>query len=316
MSERLSLGVDIGGTKTAVGLVNETGAVVERLVVPTPKDSAESLVAAIANAVRDLEQRQDALEAGIGVAVAALVDRTRGMVPFAAHLPLEQVPFQVLIEQATGRPVSVDNDATAAMSGEWAFGAAKGSTECLMVSVGTGIGGGAVCGGLLQRGAHGMAGEIGHQRFIPEGRLCACGLKGCWEQYGSGRVLDRWAREHLDGGTSIAGLLISKAGSVERVTGKTVSQLAADGVAEARECLAEVGFNIGVGMASLAAVFDPELFVVGGGLADNGNLLLEPMAQAFEQHFFGAAHRDTPPIALALLGPDAALIGAAGLAPR
>ncbi|NLC97702.1 MAG: ROK family protein, partial [Actinomycetales bacterium] len=145
---------------------------------------------------------------------------------------------------------------------------------------------------------------------------CACGLRGCWEQYGSGRVLDRWAQQHLVGSTPVAKLLIAKAGSAEQVTGKTVSQLAADGIREARECLATVGYNLGVGMASLAAVFDPEFFVVGGGLADNKELLLEPMVQSFEEHLFGAAHRKVPPIKLALLGPDAALIGAAGLAPR
>lgn len=309
----MNLGVDIGGTKTVVGVVTSAGDVLERMVFPTPKESADHLVASVARAAQNLGESHEF--ASVGVAVAALVDRTRGLVPFAAHLPLQHVPFREMIEQATNRPVNIDNDATAAMWAEWTFGAAQGSTECVMVSVGTGVGGGAVSGGVLQRGAHGMAGEIGHQRFVPDGILCACGLRGCWEQYASGRVLDRWAHQHLEDRSAVADLLIAKAGSSDRVTGKTVSQLAADGIDEALACVAQVGSHLGVGMASLAAVLDPDLCVVGGGLLDNGELLLTPAREAFSRHFFGAAYRDIPRIVPAVLGPDAALIGAAGLAP-
>lgn len=313
MNDTAHFGVDIGGTKTAVGVVSAAGEIIERVTLPTPKESAEALVAAIAGAIAVLSERHRA--SGVGVAVAALVDRRHALLPFATHLPVRATPFQTMLEQSTGHAINVDNDATAAMWAEWQLGAARGSDECLMVSVGTGVGGGAVSGGALQRGFNGMAGEIGHLRFVPDGLPCPCGLQGCWEQYASGRTLDRWAREQLAAGTPMARLLIAEAGEAEQVSGKTVSRLAAAGVPEAVECLRDLGRNLGIGMASLASVLDPELIVVGGGLVETGELLLAPARQALAEHLFGAQHRDVPDIVPAELGPDAALIGAAGLAP-
>lgn len=313
MSDSARFGVDIGGTKTAVGVVSAAGEIIERVTLPTPKESAEALVAAIATAIASLSERHRSV--GIGVAVAALVDRRQALLPFATHLPVRATPFPAMLEQSTGHSINIDNDATAAMWAEWQLGAARGSDECLMVSVGTGVGGGAVSGGDLQRGFNGMAGEIGHLRFVPDGLLCACGLRGCWEQYASGRTLDRWAREQLAASTPVAQLLVAEAGDAEQVSGKTVSRLAAAGVPQAADCLRELGRNLGIGMASLASVLDPELIVVGGGLVETGELLLAPARQALAEHIFGSGHRQLPDIVPAHLGPDAALIGAAGLAP-
>lgn len=312
MSDTAHFGVDIGGTKTAVGVVSSAGIVIERIVIPTPKESAEALVAAIATAISALSERHRA--SGVGVAVAALVDRRHALLPFATHLPVRATPFATMLEQSTGHAINIDNDATAAMWAEWRLGAARGSNECLMVSVGTGVGGGAVSSGALQRGFNGMAGEIGHLRFVPDGLLCPCGLRGCWEQYASGRVLDRWAQEQLAADATVSRLLIAEAGGADQVSGKTVSQLAAAEVPEAVKCLQELGRNLGIGMASLASVLDPEIIVVGGGLVETGELLLAPTRQALTEHLFGAQHRDIPDIVPAQLGPDAALIGAAGLA--
>ncbi len=312
MSRRASLGVDIGGTKTALGVVDPSGNILDRMVIPTPKESAEKLVAEIATGAALMAEQHP--YRGIGVAVAALTDKRHDNVPFATHLPLRNVPFTHMLSHATGHGVTIDNDATAAMWGEWKRGAARGTSDSIMVSVGTGIGGGIVSHGELQRGYNGMAGEIGHLRLVPDGRLCGCGLRGCWEQYASGRVLDRWVAEQLIEATPFAGQLIEQAGSPDAVTGKSVSDLARAGVPQAIDVVAQLGQHLGAGMASLASIVDPELFVIGGGLVELGELLFAPTRESFESHFFAAAYREWPRIVSAELGADAALIGAADLA--
>ncbi|TXJ07498.1 MAG: ROK family protein [Aeromicrobium sp.] len=310
MSERIGIGVDIGGTKTAIGVVTATGELLERVVVATPKESAQQLIDVITQTTSELAQRFAFTT--MGVAIAGLVDANQAKVAYATHLPVRGLAMKAQLEAATGLTVLIENDATAALWAEWAWGAARELQNSVMVAIGTGIGGGFVVDGHVQRGATGLSGEIGHLRFVPDGIACPCGLNGCWEQYGSGRVLDRWAQAEIAAQSSISTKLIEQAGSVERISGRTVSELARAGAPEAVKCLEELGRNIGIGMASLATILDPELFVIGGGLLDNKELLLGPMSEAFEQHLFARDHRAIPRIVPAACGPDAALIGAAG----
>ena len=292
----LAAGLDIGGTKIAAGVVDADGRVLTRRDVPTPVDDRQSLVDAIVGLAGDLA-REHSVQA-VGVGVAGLVDREGETVRFAAHLPFEGEPLRREVEEALGLPVVVDNDANAGGWAEARFGAARGAQDAVFVAVGTGIGGAIIIDGQVRRGWQGAAGEIGHLIVERDGRACPCGSRGCWEQYGSGRALLRAAEE--------AGFDVPH--------GAAVTAAAAAGDDRARQVLADIGGWIGVGIAGLVAVLDPEVVVVGGGVSAAGPLLLESARDSFRAYLTARVRRPEPPILLAELGPDAGLIGAADLA--
>ncbi len=209
----------------------------------------------------------------------------------------------------------VENDANAAAWGEFRFGAGRHVDDMVLVTMGTGLGGGIVIDGQLLRGGFGMAAEIGHLRVVPDGRRCGCGNRGCWEQYASGNALASQARELAGSGAVTAHRLLALAGGhVDRITGQLVTGAANEGDPAAIELLEELGRWLGEGIASLAAVLDPELVVIGGGASQAGDLLLEPIRTAFAHHLTARGHRPLARIVLAELGNDAGLVGAADLA--
>jgi glucokinase len=211
----------------------------------------------------------------------------------------------------------VGNDADAAAWAEYRYGAARGADLALMITLGTGIGGGIVMDGRLQRGSHGVAGEWGHMRVVPDGRLCACGNRGCWEQYASGTALGQTAREVARNSPAAAALLLDRvAGDPDRLTGEDVARAAADGDALARELLAEVGSWLGQGIADLAAVLDPEVVVIGGGVSVLGETVLGPARDRLERALPGRGFRPGPKVVAAQLGAQAGLVGAADLVRR
>jgi len=183
-----------------------------------------------------------------------------------------------------------------------------------MITLGTGIGGGIVIDGRLQRGAHGVAGEWGHMRVVPDGRLCACGSRGCWEQYASGTALGQTAREVALTSPAAAGRLLERVGGrAERLTGEDVARTAADGDPLALELVTEVGTWLGQGIADLAAVLDPEVVVIGGGVSVLGELVLGPARTRLDRALPGRGFRPGPRVVAAQLGAQAGLIGAADL---
>jgi glucokinase len=221
------------------------------------------------------------------------------------------------LEDRIGLPVVMENDANAAVWAETLLGAARGHQDVVLIAVGTGIGAGIVINGELYRGRWGMAGEPGHYRVVPGGRLCECGNRGCWEQYASGNALVAEAREFARRSPRAAGRLLELGGgSPEGINGPQVTQAALDGDACALRCFEIVGGWLGQGLADLAAILDPGCFVIGGGVSDAGDLLIRPARAAFTDELTGGPYRPQAEIRLAQLGADAGVIGAADLARR
>jgi glucokinase len=306
---RQAIGVDVGGTKVAGLLVGETGEVLAGEERTTPADDVDATMDTIYAVVAAL--RSTAEPAGVGVGAAGMVDFAAGAMRWAPNLAWKEVPIRDLVRERTGLPCIVDNDANAAAWAEFRFGAATGAGDVLTVTVGTGIGGGIICDGTLFRGAHGFAAEIGHFIVEPGGPRCGCGNEGCWEQVASGQALDRLGREAAV--RDPAGRIADLAGG-DRVTGRHVSLAAREGDAAAVRIMAEVGRRLGEGIAGLVNVLDPELVVVGGGVAEEGDLILEPARRSFVRTVEAPEHRPEVPIVAAALGNDAGAIGAAALA--
>jgi glucokinase len=311
----LTIGVDVGGTKIAAGVVNESGEILEEARRSSPAKDSDAIEDAIADAVDALCQQYE-VEA-VGVGAAGFVDAARSTVLIAPNLAWRDEPLRPELEKRTRLPVVIENDANAAAWGEFQFGAGHDVNDLLLVTVGTGVGGGLVLDGALYRGAFGVAAEIGHLRMVPDGRQCGCGQRGCWEQYASGSALMKTVREDARRGSTRAAMLLEFAGGdIEDITGQMVTQAAREGDAYAREKIHEIGAWLGEGIAALAAVLDPATVAVGGGVADAGDMLLAPATEAFQASLTGRGYRPMLDIRLAQLGNKAGLIGAADLARR
>ncbi len=310
-----SIGVDVGGTKIAAGVVDDAGQIIEQHRTSTPVADVEAVVDAIASLVDDSRQRHEIDCVGIGL--AGHVDRARAHVYFAANLVWQDVDLKSALEDRIGLPVVVENDANAAAWGEFAFDAAADSDDLLLVTVGTGVGGGIVQGGVLQRGAFGIAGEIGHVRLERDGRGCTCGQRGCLEAYASGSALvDDTRAAAANDPEYAAGLLAAAGGEASGITGPLITEHALAGDAFAIDQLAILGDWLGQGIAVMAAVLDPGVIVLGGGVSEAGDLLLAPTEVAFGSHLTAGAHRPQAEFRLARLGNSAGLVGAADLARR
>jgi glucokinase len=309
----LSVGIDIGGTKVAAGVVDERGRVLARARRDTPSRDAGLVEATIIAIVEELRATHDVVAVGIGA--AGFVDAARARVRFAPHLAWRNEPLRDAVTATLGLPVVVENDANAAAWAEWRFGAAQDEDHLVMVTLGTGIGGGIVEDGRVQRGRYGMAGEFGHMVIVPDGHRCECGNRGCLEQYASGNVLGREARELARAGSPVAvGLMERVRGDVDGLIGPVVTEAAREGDACAVELFEDVGRWLGIGLANLAAALDPGLFVIGGGVSDAGELLLGPAREAFRRTLTGRGYRPEARIVRASFGPEAGMVGAADLA--
>jgi glucokinase len=309
----LAIGVDIGGTKVAAGVVDDQGRVIDSTRRPTPGSDVAKTEAVIAEVVNELSVRHEVSAVGIGA--AGWIANDLATVLFSPHLAWRDEPLRDALAEAIGVPVVVENDANAAAWAEYRYGAARGADVAVMVTMGTGIGGGLVVGGRLYRGAHGVGCEYGHMCVVPDGRRCACGNRGCWEMYASGRALARDARELADVSPVGAHRLMDLAkGDLNQLTGPLVTEAAREGDPAAVEIYTAMGRWLGRGLANLAAVIDPTVFVIGGGVSEAGDLLLGPARQAFRESLTGRGFRPVAEVLLAELGPQAGLVGAADLA--
>lgn len=318
MSRNLAIGIDIGGTKVAGGVVDEHGTITHRTRRDTPHRSMspsvveDTIVACVEELLVSVEPA-DVVAVGIGA--AGFVAEDRGTVLFAPHLSWREEPLRTRLAGRIPSPVTVDNDANAAAWAERMFGAARGESHVVVITLGTGIGGALIIDGLVQRGRYGVAGEFGHMQVVPGGARCECGNRGCWEQYASGNALVREARAMISAGSPVVADLVARLGSDgEALNGPFITEAARDGDPTARELIAEIGDWLGVGMANLAAALDPGLFVIGGGVSAAGELLLGPARDAFKRQLPGRGYRPEARIVRAELGADAGLIGAAELA--
>jgi glucokinase len=308
----LTIGVDIGGTKIAAGVVDEEGSILETVKVPTPS-TPEGVVDAIVAAVRQVSTGHQ-IEA-VGIGAAGYVDDKRATVLFAPNINWRHEALKDKVEQRVGLPVVVENDANAAAWGEYRFGAGQGHSDVICITLGTGLGGGIIIGNKLRRGRFGVAAEFGHVRVVPDGLLCGCGSQGCWEQYASGRALVRYAKQRAAATPEHAETLLGLGdGTPEGIEGRHISAAARQGDKVAIDSFRELARWAGAGLADLASLFDPSAFIVGGGVSDEGELVLEPIRKSFRRWLIGGEWRPHAQVLAAQLGGKAGLVGAADLA--
>lgn len=306
----LKVGIDIGGTKIAGGVVDGEGRIIEKVRVDTPVDTAQ-----LAQAVIDMANHFIAAHdvVAVGVAAAGFIDADRAVIIHAPNIAWRNEPLKARLEAGIPLPVTIENDANAAGWGEFRFGAGRDVDHMVMLTMGTGVGGAVVLEGQLYRGGHGIAGELGHVRFMRDGLPCGCGQNGCIEQYASGRALQREANAIADAGGIGEGLaaLREEKGTI---SGPSISRLVLAGDPGAVEALRRVATALGEACGGFQAILDPEMFVIGGGVAQLGEDLLGPVRLAYETSLPGYGDRPIATFAIAQLGNDAGLIGAADLA--
>ncbi|PRX97025.1 ROK family glucokinase [Allonocardiopsis opalescens] len=309
----LAIGVDVGGTKVAAGVVDEDGRILDKVRYPTPASSEAATADVIGDAVEELIGRHEVSAVGIGA--AGFVDENRSTVLFAPNLAWRDEPLKELLSQRVDVPVVVENDANAMAWAEYRFGAGRGEDYLVCITLGTGIGGGIVLNGQMFRGKFGFGAEVGHFRVVPHGRRCGCGQRGCWEQYASGRALVAEAQDLALTQPDIAeGLLKRAEGDVGGIEGAMITDLAKQGDPGAVWAFERVADWTGQGLATLAAILDPGRFVLGGGVSDAGDVLLEPVLASFRRNITGRSFRKVPDIRIAEFGSEAGIIGAADLA--
>jgi len=307
-----TVGIDIGGTKIAGALVSESGEILRELKVPSPANDSQALKAAVVSMVNELRQGQEIL--AVGVAAAGFIDANQAVVVYSPNLSWRNEPLKAKLEADLGIPVFIENDANAAGWAEYRFGAGRGSHHMMMLTIGTGVGGAIVANGELFRGAFGIGAELGHSNFIPNGKACGCGQKGCLEQYGSGTALLNSANELVASGSPDSSRLAELATLKGELTGVEVYQAIQEGDKGALRLLGELGTNLGMAVASFTAILDPEIVVIGGGVSAAGELLLEPIRAAYLEHLPARGFRPELEIVAAQLHNDAGVVGVADLA--
>jgi glucokinase len=292
-----TLGIDIGGTKIGGAIVDEAGTILHRVFRPTPATDPDRIVEVCLEIVHELTGIADA--GALGVAAAAFLDQKREKVYFAPNIAWRDFPLKARMEDVVGMPVRIENDANAAGWAEFRFGAARDARSMMMLTMGTGVGGALIDNGVLMIGGFGSAGELGHIVIEPDGLLCGCGNRGCLEQYASGTALMRIARETV--------------GNPE-LSSDDLAELLIAGNALAHSALETVCDAMGRGIASLVAVTDPEVVVIGGGVARAGSVLSDLIQSRFLAHYPPAALRPVASIVVATMGNSAGVVGAADLA--
>ncbi len=309
-----SIGVDVGGTKVLGGVVNEHGTVLAHARRDTPRQGGSALTQAIADVALELMKDYDV--SCVGISAAGFVSSDRKTMLASPNIAgWNDVNLDKELGALIGLPLVIENDANAAAWGEARFGAGVNEDHLMMLTIGTGIGGGVVVNGQLYRGAFGVAAEFGHMRVVPDGHLCGCGGRGCFEQYASGNALLRHAREAISASPEVArNLLALGDGTVNGLTGKHITDAARQGDAVALAAFNTTAQWLGAGIASLSVVLDPACVVIGGGVIDAGEILLAPTRAAVERYMPFAGKHPSPRIIAAELGNEAGLVGAADLA--
>ena len=306
-----AIGIDIGGTKIAGALVADDGQIIAEARVETPASQPERILGIITDMVETL--RGDRPVAGVGVAVPGFIDRHGDVIYYTPNIDWRSEPLKAKLQAHIDVPVTVDNDANAAGWAEYVYGAGRSVQDMTMLTIGTGVGGAVITGGELFRGGFGAGAELGHMRIVPDGLPCGCGARGCIEMYGSGRALQRFAEVIADNDPDGA-LLAEVRSATGRLTGDNIGSLIAAGDPGAVKALRELGGWIGQAAASLGAVLDPEMFVIGGGVALAGDLLLDPIRESYLAHLPARGFHPEPKFRTAELVNDAGVVGAAALA--
>ena len=310
----LTIGIDVGGTKVLGGVVDESGKVLTTARKDTPRQGGSALTQTIADVAKELLQQHSVTSVGVSAAGFVSSDR-KTMLATPNIADWNGVDLDDQLVELIGLPVVIENDANSAAWGEAKFGAGKNQNHMMMLTVGTGIGGGIVVNGALYRGAFGIAAEFGHMRVVPEGHICGCGARGCFEQYASGNALLRHAREAINASPEVARNLLSRGdGTVAGLTGQAITEAARDGDPVALAAFNTTGQWLGAGIASLAVLLDPACVVIGGGVIGAGEILLKPTRESLERNMPFTGKHPYPEIIAAQLGNEAGLVGVADLA--
>ncbi|WP_295121449.1 ROK family glucokinase [uncultured Leifsonia sp.] len=307
-----AIGIDIGGTKIAGAVVDEFGTIVREDRVPTDASRPAEIENAVVAMIERLSDGPEEI-AGAGVAAAGFIDAAQSIVYYAPNINWRHEPFREKLEKRIDLPVIIENDANAAGWAEFRYGAGRLVSDMVILTIGTGVGGAIVSNDRLFRGGFGAGAEIGHMRVVPGGLPCGCGAHGCIEQYGSGRALQRMANELADAG-GIGQVLADVRSRNGSLTGSDISALIMAGDPGALAALRQLGDWLGQACASLGAILDPQLFVFGGGVAQAGELLLEPIRLAYLENLPARGFHPEPEFKIAELVNDAGVVGAADLA--
>ena len=308
------IGIDLGGTNIAVGLVNEEGQILARKSVPTRAErAAEEIVATMAEAAKELltEAGVDEREiASVGVGSPGAIDREAGIVVSACNLHFRNTPLGEMLGKYFNCPVYIENDANCAAWAEATAGAAKGTRDSIMLTLGTGVGGGIVIGGRLYGGCNNYGGEFGHMIIADGGELCGCGRRGCLEAYSSASALIRDAKRAAEAHPE--SLLAACAAREGGFTGRTVFDAVAQGDETARCVLNEYVRHLTLGVINLIHIFQPQVLVIGGGVALAGEALFAPLREQL-RGIYGSyvTEEKRTQIKAAVLGNDAGIVGAA-----
>lgn len=312
----LSIGVDIGGTKVLGGVVEPSGNILTTHREDTPKLGGRELTETIIGVIQELLSQYPAQSVGISAAGFVASDR-QTMLATPNIAGWNGVNLKEEISREIDLPIVIENDASAAAWGEAVYGAGRGESELMMVTVGTGIGGGLINNGALYRGAFGVAAEFGHMRLVPNGHPCGCGKFGCFEQYASGTALHRHLLEAIERDPESAKDLLARGdGTIEGMKGGHITQAAREGDPIAVAAFDITGDWLGAGIASLCIIVDPACVIIGGGVIDAGELLMKPTRAAIQKYMPFSGKHPAPKILVAELGNDAGLVGVADLARR
>ncbi|MFI5027423.1 MAG: ROK family protein [Solirubrobacterales bacterium] len=311
MSPLEAIGVDLGGTKMLVGVLDSASEVAWESRERSTGQSEEQLIDLLAREVEEAREARPGV-AAVGLGIPATIDHERGVAVSAVNLPIENMPIRGVAGERIGLPIFVDNDANVAALAEHLYGAARGADNAVMLTIGTGIGGGLILNGEVYRGATGAAAELGHTVIAMDGLPCQgnCPGHGCVETYASGTALGREARAAAEREPDSAlGALLAQGHEVD---GKAVTEAALAGDPTSVGVFELVGTRLGVALASFANIFEPEVIVIGGGVIAAGDLLLDPAREELRRR--ALPPMNGTPVRPAELGEDAGMIGAAAMA--
>lgn len=306
-----AIGIDIGGTKIAGALVDAQGAIILEERVPSPAGDPDAMVDAVVGLIERLSADHEVI--GAGVAAAGFIDADQSTIIYAPNISWRNEPFKAKLEAKLDIPVIIENDANAAAWAEFRYGAGRGYKHMIMLTIGTGVGGAVIADSRMLRGGFGIAGELGHIRVVPNGLLCGCGQHGCLESYASGSALLRAAKALAASGEPEGQRLREIETEAGQLTGLEVYKAILENDPGALRVLRELGSWLGQAIGSLVAVLDPEMVVIGGGVSAAGDLLLDPIREAYRAHLPAQGFRPELKITAAEFVNDAGVVGAADL---
>lgn len=317
-TEKFSIGIDIGGTKTLGGVVNSAGEIIHKIQIPTPKQKP---ILALTHMVKQLQahcsnerntQGRESQITAIGCGIAGFINYDTAQVLFSAHLKDAYRNIYEELTAALNLPVSIDNDANTAAYAEKIIGAAQPYEECLVINLGTGIGGAIISGGQLARGHHGISGEFGHMIVDPQGKPCECGQNGCWEQYCSGSSLQKEIQDDLDNRILATSEIRTRSKkTAQPINGTLLAQAAAAGDPYSQEKITHIAYWLARGIANIAHVLNPEACIIGGGLSQAGAPLIAAAQSQLDSLLSYSTTFARLPLLKSQIGPESGMIGAA-----